>query len=414
MALTNTQVKNAKPKTKAYKLTDGEGMYLLVNPNGSKYWRLNYRFQRQQKTLALGVYPLISIAEAREARSEAKANLAKGIDPNDLKKEVALESAPETTFEFIARQWHAANKTWTADHRARVLRSLEKDIFPYIGNKQVSELNTPQLLAPIKRVDKAGNYDTATRLQQRVTAIMRFAVQNGLIHYNPAQELSGALSVKKTQHRPALDLDQLPSLLQRIEKHQGRILTQYAIRFALLTFVRSSEMRFARWSEIDFDKAIWTIPAERQPIEGVKYSNRGSKMRTVHIVPLSRQTLDLLKTIHFYSGKHELIFIGDHNANKPMSENTVNKALSNMGYDTKTELCGHGFRAMACSALIESGHWSKDGIERQMSHQERNAVRAAYIHKAEHLEERKQMMQWWADYLDANKNQYLNPFEFKK
>lgn len=173
-------------------------------------------------------------------------------------------------------------------------------------------------------------------------------------------------------------------------------------------------MRFARWSEIDFDKALWTIPVERELIEGVRYSNRGSKMRTVHLVPLSQQALDLLKAIHFYSGNHDLIFVGDHNANKPMSENTINKALSNMGYDTKTELCGHGFRAMACSALIESGHWSKDGIERQMSHQERNAVRAAYIHKAEHLEERKQMMQWWADYLDANKNQYLSPFEFKK
>ena len=158
MKLTNTQVKNAKPKVKAYKLTDGEGMYLLVHPNGSKYWRLNYRFQAKQKTLALGVYPLISLAEAREARNEAKTHIAKGIDPNELKKEVALESAPETTFEFVARQWHAANKTWTADHRARVLRSLEKDIFPYLGNKQVSELNTPQLLAPIKRVDKAGNY----------------------------------------------------------------------------------------------------------------------------------------------------------------------------------------------------------------------------------------------------------------
>lgn len=412
MKLTNTQVKNAKPKDKAYKLIDGEGMYLLVHPNGSKYWRLNYRFQAKQKTLALGVYPLISLAEAREARNEAKTHIAKGIDPNELKKEVALESAPETTFEFVARQWHAANKTWTADHRARVLRSLEKDIFPYLGNKQVSELNTPQLLAPIKRVDKAGNYDTATRLQQRVTSIMRFAVQNGLIDYNPAQELSGALSVKKTTHRPALDLKQLPDLLKRIEQHRGRVLTKYAIRFALLTFVRSSEMRFARWSEIDFDKALWTIPAEREPIEGVRYSNRGSKMRTVHLVPLSQQALDLLKAIHFYSGNHELIFVGDHNANKPMSENTINKALSNIGYDTKTELCGHGFRTMACSALLESGHWSEDGVERQMSHQERNSVRAAYIHKAEHLEERKQMMQWWADYIDANKNHYVSPFEF--
>ena len=414
MKLTNTQVKNAKAQAKPYKLTDGEGMYLLVHPNGSKYWRLNYRFDGKQKTLALGVYPFISLAEARTAKTEARTQIAKGLDPNELKKEIALESAPETTFEFVARQWHAANKTWSADHRTRILRSLEKDLFPYIGNKQIKELNTPQLLAPIKRVDKAGNYDTASRLQQRVTSIMRFAVQSGLIDYNPAQELAGALSVKKTRHRPALHLEQLPDLLQRIEKHQGRVLTQYAIRFALLTFVRSSEMRFARWSEIDFDQALWTIPAEREPIEGVRYSHRGSKMRTTHLVPLSRQALDLLKAIHYYSGKHDLIFIGDHNPNRPMSENTINKALSNMGYDTKTELCGHGFRAMACSALIESSHWSKDGIERQMSHQERNSVRAAYIHKAEHLEERKQMMQWWADYIDANRNQYISPFRFEK
>ena len=414
MKLTNTQVKNAKPKAKPYKLVDGEGMYLLIHPNGSKYWRLNYRFQTKQKTLALGVYPLISLAEAREARNQAKTQVAKGLDPNELKKEVALETATETTFEVIARQWHNANKTWTADHRARVLRSLEKDIFPYIGNKQVSELKTPHLLAPIKRVDKTGNYDTATRLQQRVTSIMRFAVQNGITDYNPAQELAGALTVRKTVHRPALDLDQLPHLLGRIEQYKGRQLTLHAIKFALLTFVRSSEMRFARWSEIDFSKALWTLPAERKPIKGVPFSHRGSKMRTPHLVPLSRQALDVLKIIHFYSGDHDLIFIGDHNTHKPMSENTINKALSNMGYNTQTELCGHGFRAMACSALIESGLWSKDGIERQMSHQERNSVRAAYIHKAGHLEERKQMMQWWADYLDANRDHYINPFEFSK
>lgn len=414
MKLTNTQVKNAKSQDKPYKLSDGEGMYLLVHPNGSKYWRLNYRLYGKQKTFALGVYPLVSLAEAREARRQAKILIAKNIDPNEKKQESLVEEQTnQTTFEQVARQWHRANQTWSESHSDRVLRSLEKDIFPHIGETQISDLKTPCLLAPIKRVDQVGFHDTATRLQQRVTSIMRFAVQNGIIDYNPAQEMSGALTVSKTTHRPALSLDELPDLLKRIDHYRGRQLTQLALNFALLTFVRSSEMRFARWSEFDFENALWTIPADRDLIEGVPYSYRGSKMRTVHLVPLSRQALNALKIIHYYSGNQELVFIGDHNPNRPMSENTINHALSSMGYDTKTQLCGHGFRTMACSALIESGLWSKDAIERQMSHQERNSVRAAYIHKAEHLQERRQMMQWWADYLDANKAYFISPFDFK-
>lgn len=252
----------------------------------------------------------------------------------------------------------------------------------------------------------------AARLQQRVTAIMRYAVQSGLIDYNPAQDMAGAVATGKRVHRAALELKRLPEFLQRIDDYKGRPLTKLAVKLTLLVFIRSSELRFARWDEIDFENAMWTIPAEREAIEGVKHSHRGSKMRTTHLVPLSRQAIEILKQIYQFSGNHELIFIGDHNPRKPMSENTVNNALRVMRYDTKTEVCGHGFRTMACSSLIESGLWSKDAVERQMSHQERNSVRAAYIHKAEHIEERRLMVQWWADYLDANREGHVGAFGF--
>jgi integrase len=225
--------------------------------------------------------------------------------------------------------------------------------------------------------------------------------------------MAGAIAVAKRQHRPALEFEHIPELLDRVENFKGRKLTKLAVKLSLLVFIRSSELRFARWSEIDFDNAMWTIPAEREPLKGVKHSHRGSKMRTPHLVPLSNQSLIVLEEIKTISGGYDLIFIGDHNPGKPMSENTVNTALRGMGYDTKTDVCGHGFRAMACSALVECGLWSKDAVERQMSHQERNSVRAAYIHKAEHLGERRLMIQWWADYLDALKVRKVSPFDFK-
>lgn len=235
-----------------------------------------------------------------------------------------------------------------------------------------------------------------------------------VLNYNPAMDMAGALTTVKRQYRPALPLNRISELLVRLNGYKGQILTRLAAKLTLLIFIRSSELRFARLPEIDFKKAMWTIPPERKPIEGVKYSHRGSKMRTEHLVPLSRQALDLLKQIHAISGEHELVFTGDHNPWKPMSENTVNNALRLMGYDTKVDVCGHGFRAMACSSLIESGLWSKDAVERQMSHQERNGVRAAYIHKAEFLDERKLMLQWWADFLDANTEKSVSPFDFAK
>lgn len=413
MALTDIKVRTTKPSDKPFKLTDGQGMHLLINPNGSKYWRLQYRFGGKQKVLALGVYPMVSLGEARRKRDEAKKLVSDGIDPSEKKKADKIEQSEALTFEAVARDWHTACKRkWSDSHSERVLKSLEDNLFSSIGQRKIAELKTKDLLVPVKTVAASGRLEVAARLQQRTTAIMRYAVQNGLIDYNPAQEMSGAIAVAKRTHRPALPFDRFSELLERIEGFKGRKLTKLAVKLTLLIFIRSSELRFARWSEIDFENAMWTIPGEREPLPGVKHSHRGSKMKTPHLVPLSRQALELLKTIREISGECDLVFIGDHDFRKPMSENTVNKALRSMGYDTTVEVCGHGFRAMACSALIESGKWSRDAVERQMSHQERNSVRAAYIHKAEHLDERKLMLQWWADYLDETTKRRIAPFDF--
>ncbi|MBV4414560.1 integrase arm-type DNA-binding domain-containing protein [Enterobacteriaceae bacterium YMB-R22] len=415
MALTDIKVRSAKPQEKEYTLVDGDGMFLLIHPNGSKYWRFRFRFGGKQHLMAFGVYPETSLADARHKREEARRLVAAGVDPREHKRAVKEEQVKETiTFESVAREWHATNKKWSEDHSRRVLKSLEDNLFTAIGKRSIEELKTRDLLAPIKLVEATGRFEVASRLQQRTTAIMRYAVQSGLINYNPAQEMAGAVASSNRIHRPALELKRLPELLHRIDGYTGRPLTRLAVELTLLIFIRSSELRFARWSEIDFETAMWTIPAEREAIEGVKHSQRGSKMRTPHLVPLSRQALAILKQVHNLSGEREFVFIGDHNPRKPMSENTVNKALRVMGYDTKVEVCGHGFRTMACSSLIESGLWSRDAVERQMSHMERNSVRAAYIHKAEHLDERRLMLQWWADYLDVNREKGISPFEYSK
>ncbi|EKK5411222.1 tyrosine-type recombinase/integrase [Enterobacter cloacae] len=414
MALTDIKVRTAKPTDKQYKLTDGSGMHLLVHPNGSKYWRLQYRFDGKQKMLALGVYPDVSLADARTRRDDARKLLANNIDPGDKKKSDKIEQEEARTFEQLAVEWHATNKKWSEEHSRRVLKSLEDNLFPAIGKRNIADLKTRDLLAPIKAVELSGRLEVASRLQQRTTAIMRYAVQSGLLDYNPAQEMVGAVASSNRQHRPALQLKRIPELLRRIDSYTGRPLTRLAVELTLLVFIRSSELRFARWSEIDFETSMWTIPAEREPIEGVKHSQRGSKMRTPHLVPLSHQALAILKDVYKLSGDRDFVFIGDHDHRKPMSENTVNKALRVMGYDTKVEVCGHGFRTMACSSLIESGLWSRDAVERQMSHMERSSVRAAYIHKAEHLDERRLMLQWWADFLDANRESEVSPYDFGK
>ncbi|MDC9594055.1 tyrosine-type recombinase/integrase [Xenorhabdus sp. IM139775] len=416
MKLNARQIEAAKPKEKTYKLADGGGLYLEITPRGSKYWRMKYYrpTDKKEDRLAFGVYPVVSLADARTKRDEAKKLLAQGIDPKAEKKGAQSESKGEFTFEHIAREWHASNKRWSEDHSNRILRSLEHYIFPHIGKLDISTLRTSQLLAPIKSVDADGKHDIAQRLQQRVTSIMRYAVQNDILESNPANDMSGALSTVKAKHHPALPHERLPEFLTRLSHYRGRLITQIAVELTLLTFVRSSELRFSRWEEIDLERAVWHIPATRKPIEGVKHSQRGMKMKTEHIVPLSRQAVSLIEKLHGLSGESEVMFPGDHNPKKVMSENTVNNALRAMGYDTKTEVCGHGFRTMARGAMGESGLWSDDAIERQLSHIERNNVRAAYIHTSKHLDERRLMVQWWADYLDANREKYITPYDFAK
>ncbi|NAT79871.1 tyrosine-type recombinase/integrase [Dickeya dadantii] len=415
MVLADVVARTAEPREKAYKLADAHGLYLLVSPNGSKRWHLKYRFDGKESRIAFGAYPLISLAKAREKRDEVRLLLSEGLHPTE-KREEEKEQAQDAlnTFEKVARDWHRniSQNRWSQTHTGRVWRDMERNILPAIGQRHIADLKTKDLLEPLKVVEQNGHLDLASRLRQRVTDIMRYAVQNDLIERNPAQDLSGAIAAPKATHRPALKLDKLPDFLARIERYKGRVLTRLALKLTLCVFIRSSELRFARWPEIDFKRAMWTIPPEREAIPGVKHSQRGARMRSEHLVPLSRQALALLEEIKAISGVHELVFPGDHRPTKPMSENTINSALRTMGYDTTTEVCGHGFRTMACSALVESGQWSRDAVGRQMSHQERNGVRAAYIHKAEHLEERKLMLQWWADYLDANREEHVVLYEF--
>jgi len=421
MARTVTQLSDskcaaAKPREKDYKLSDGQGLFLLVKANGYKVWRMKFKRPDGREGLAtLGNYPATSLVSARAKRSEYHTLLATGIDPIEHQRQEKIRKAHQNadTFEAVAMDWHQnMSGKWSPGHAERVLNELKADLFPMLGKRPVTDLKTRDLVSVLKSVEKRGALDLAGRLRQRIVGIMRTAVQHNLIDYNPALDLSGSTATAKTRHRPALPLDRLPELLKRIDADTGRPLTRLAVELTLLVFIRSSELRFARWEEIDFARGLWTIPGERAPIEGVKHSARGSKMGTTHLVPLSQKAVEVLRQVHQLSGRFELLFPGDHYHYRPMSENTVNKALRRMGYDTKVEVCGHGFRAMACSALIESGLWNRDAVERQMSHQERNGVRAAYIHKAEHLEERRLMMTWWADYLKAIRDNFITPYEF--
>ncbi|WP_336220652.1 tyrosine-type recombinase/integrase [Citrobacter amalonaticus] len=412
MALTDMTVRNAKPQDKAYKLTDSNGLFLFISPAGSKLWRFRYRFENKEQTFSIGPYPEISLSDARSKRDDARKLLANGINPAQQKRDKKEAKASIRTFEAVAREWHKSNRKWDEGNAKKVLALLENHLFSVIGQRDITELNTRDLLIPVRNVEARGNIHTAGRLLSNINRIMRFAVQNAYISYNPAHDMQGAISAPKTEHRPALPFNNVTTLLEKLDTYQGQPLTILAIQLSLLIFIRSSELRFARWPEIDFKRALWTIPEKRKEIPGVKFSTRGAKMRTPHLVPLCKQAVVILEQIKEISGEFELVFTGDHNPYKPMSENTVNKALRLMGFDTKTDVCGHGFRTMACSAMIESGLWSKDAVERQMSHKERSNVRAAYIHLAEHFEERKQMMQWWADYLDANREGYVTPYEF--
>ncbi|WP_122490355.1 tyrosine-type recombinase/integrase [Klebsiella variicola] len=415
MSLNDSKIRKLKPSAKPFKISDSHGLYLLIKPGGSRHWYLKYRINGKESRIALGAYPAISLSDARHQREGIRKMLALNINPAQQRAVERGAYTPEKVFKIVALAWHKSNKKWSQNTADRLLASLNNHVFPVIGHLSISELKPRHFIDLLKGIEEKGLLEVASRTRQHLSNIMRHAVHQGLIDSNPAANLDGVTAPPVRRHYPALPQERLPELLKRIEAyHQGRELTRLAVLLTLHLFIRSSELRFARWSEIDFRNRTWTIPATREAIAGVRYSGRGAKMRTAHIVPLSEQAIAILKRIKDISGDGELVFPGDHNPYKPMCENTVNKALRLMGYDTKQDICGHGFRAMACSALMESGLWSQDAVERQMSHQERNSVRAAYIHKAEYLDARKAMMQWWSDYLAMNRKVFISPYLFEK
>ncbi|EFA6625042.1 integrase arm-type DNA-binding domain-containing protein [Escherichia albertii] len=415
MSLNDSKIRNLKPSSRPVKHTDSHGLYLLVSPGGSRIWYLKYRFNGKESRVSLGAYPAVSLAQAREQRDGIRKLLAQNINPAQQRVAEKAACSPEKCFKAVALAWHKTNKKWSADYAARILASMENHIFPAIGHLPVTTLKTPHFTALLRVIEDKGFLEVASRTRQQLSNIMRYAVPQELIENNPAQYLDGVIASPVKNHYPALPLERLPEFFNRTgDYQQGRELTRLAVVLTLHLFIRSSELRFARWSEIDFRNKIWTIPATREAIDKVRFSGRGAKMRTPHIVPLSRQAIAILKQIQDISGHLDLVFPGDHNPYRPMSENTTNRALRLMGYDTKTDVCGHGFRTMACTALVESELWSEDTVERQMSHQERNGVRAAYVHKAQHLEARKMMMQWWSDYLDANREEYVAPYIYAR
>ena len=392
MTLTNAAIKNARPRQKPYKLSDGRGMYLLVNKTG-KYFRLDYRFLGKRRTLALGVYPIVILAEARKKREEAKKLIAQGIDPVQYKRDAkALQKGEAAnSFETVAREWFANIKhTWSETHSSKTIRQLESNIFPWLGPKPISSINAPGLLSALRRIEDRGAVDTAHRIKQTCGQIFRYAIATGRAERDPSADLKGALKPVRSRHMAAItDPQQVGGLLRAIDGYQGHTITRSALRLAPLLFVRPGELRKAEWSEIDFDQAEWRIPAEKM------------KSRTMHIVPLAKQTRAVLKEIRPLTGRSKYVFPSFRTGRRPMSNNTVLAALRRMGY-SKDEMTGHGFRAMASTILHEQG-WPSDVIERQLAHAERNSIKAAYNH-AQHLPERRKMMQHWADYLDKIKN----------
>jgi integrase len=388
MTLSDRQVKQVKPRDKDFKLADEKGMFLLVKKNGSKYWRLKYRFEGKEKMLALGVYPDVSLKDARDKRSDARTLIAKGVDPSEVRKvgKQINKLKAENTFESIAREWWKNQKgSWTESYTDRVMNSFEVDIFPQFGDKPVIDIDPQEVLAAIRKVEGRGALDVSGRLLQRCSRVFRYAIQTGRATLNPAGDLQGVLETRKVIHQPSLPSTELPEFFERLNAYEGTIQTRLALRFLLLTFVRPGELRGAKWEEIDLDAKEWRIPAERM------------KMNTEHIVPLSKQAISVLETLRPITAQYELVFPGERRRNKPISENTLLVALYRMGY--KNRATPHGFRATASSILNEQS-FNRDAIERQLSHQERNQVRGAYTHHAEYLKERKKIMQWWADYLD--------------
>ncbi|MGP8153578.1 MAG: tyrosine-type recombinase/integrase [Smithella sp.] len=392
MLLSEIKVRNAKSKAKFYKLTDSEGLYLHVTETGTKLWRFRYRFSGKEKLLALGKYPGISLLDARQKRDEARRQLAHGIDPSALRKAQKQAKVENTeTVEAIAREWHEKFKsTWTEGHALKLMRCLERDVFPWIGIRPIKDIKAPELLMVLRRVESRGVLEGAHRVRGICNMIFRYAISTGRAERNPAQDLIGSLPPAKENHLAAItEPKEVRELLLAIDGYVGSYVVKLALQLSPLVFVRPGELRHMEWTEVDFDAALWSIPAEKM------------KMREPHLVPLSRQAIKILEEIKKLTGASRYAFPSGRTFIQPMSNNALLAALRRMGY-TKDEMTPHGFRAMARTILDEVLQVKPDFIEAQLAHRVSDPLGRSY-NRTTHLNERKKMMQTWADYLDGLK-----------
>ena len=402
MPLTDPEIKNARynPEGPGNRLADGGRMYLQLDKSGSKYWRMNYRFNGKDKTLALGVYPDVSLAAARKKRDEARAKLDAGIDPGEERKAQKRTQRlnAENSFEAIAREWHAKySPTWSEGHGERILRRLEVDAFPWIGGKPVGDLAPPDVLDVLRRVEKRGALETAHRLRANISQACRYAVATGRAQRDVTADLRGALPPVQVEHMAALtDPKQVAELLRAIDGYQGTLPVLCALRLAPMLFQRPGELRAAEWAEFDLDGATWEIPGER-----MKRTKQGKAAGGAHIVPLSRQAVAILRELHSLTGSGQFVFPSVRTKDRPMSDNTVNAALRRLGYDGNT-MTGHGFRAMARTIMDEVLGIPPAIVEAQLAHAVKDPLGRAY-NRVAYLPQRREMMQAWADYLDRIK-----------
>ncbi|WP_342320535.1 tyrosine-type recombinase/integrase [Burkholderia pseudomallei] len=391
MPLTDAEIRNAPAREKPYRLTDGSGMYLEVSPAGGKYWRFKYRFAGKEKRLALGVYPEVSGKEARLRRDEARRLLANGIDPGierKVQKAATVERAANS-FEAVAREWFARQSPgWAKSHADKIIARLEKDVFPWLGGRAIAEIKAPEVLAVLRRVEARGALDTSHRVHQNCGQVFRYAVATGRAERDVSADLRGALPPARHTHFASVtEPDDVAGLLRALDGFQGTFVVQCALRLAPLLFVRPGELRTAEWSQFDLDKAQWRYTV--------------SKTKTEHLVPLARQAVEILRDLYALTGQRKYVFPG-RDVNKPMSGAAINAALRRMGFDTKTEITGHGFRAMARTILHERLRFPSEVIEHQLAHKVPDALGTAY-NRTKFIDDRILMMQKWADYLEQLK-----------
>lgn len=386
MLLSDIQIKRAKPKEKPYTLNDGAGLSLLIDVNGSKGWRFRYRFIGKPKMISFGVYGEISLAEARRKRDEARALLAKGINPSEARKaeKIALCFSHKNNFESVAREWHSSKKTsWSEGYAKEVLNCLERDIFPYIGHRPIDQIEPLELLTVLQKIEKRGALEQASKVRRRCGEVLRYAVVTGRAKYNFAPDLVIALNKPKQNHYPFLTEQEIPDFVKALDGYQGSLLTKYATQLLMLTGVRTVELRAAEWKEFNLHNALWEIPKERM------------KKRRPHLVPLSTQAVEILEKLQVISGKYLLVFPGRNDVRKPMSDASINKVIKMLGYHGR--LTGHGFRHMMSTILHEHG-FDSAWIEMQLAHVDKNSIRGTYNH-AQYIKDRSAMLKWYANYL---------------